>query len=367
MPGLFFLASDLGPSGAAKTLALVVPALADRYRVAVGVLGRPGGPFDAALVEAGFPPGPMPVRGPLDVGGIRNARKWVRSFGPHVLHVIGPAAVRLAPFLTRAVTANGKTCPVVASAADRPGGGLRGLWARRILRGADRVVAATQSEATRYELLGVTADRIEVIPPGVSPAPPPPDPAAFRKALDIPEGARLVIAAGGFDAAAGLRSAVWAFDVVKYVAPDAYLVLVGDGPERGRSERFARELGFDDYRVRFAGVRPDVPALLGLAEVVWVTQTRGGVNLALEAMAAGRPVVAWRTPDMAEVVEGSVTGRLVPADDRVGLAASTRELLTDPELAVRLGAAGRARVAERHSVSAMTDRYARLYERTVGG
>jgi glycosyltransferase involved in cell wall biosynthesis len=365
MPGLFFLASDLGPSGAAKMLTLVVPALADRYRVAVGVLRRPVGPFDAALVEAGFPPVPLPVRGPLDVGGLREARKWVRAFRPRVLHAIGPAAVRLAPFLTRA--ANGKACPIIASAADRPGDGLRGWWARRILRGAKRVVAATRSEAVRYERLGVVADRIELIAPGVPAAPPPLDPVALRKALDIPAGTRLVIAAGGFDTVAGVRSAVWAFDVVRYVAPDVYLVLVGDGPERDRSERFARALGFDDYRVRVAGMRPDVPALLGLAEVVWVTHVRGGVNLALEAMAAGRPVVALRTPDVAEVVEDGVTGRLMPPEDRVGLAAATGELLADPASAGRLGAAGRARAAVRHSVSEMTDRYARLYERTAGG
>jgi glycosyltransferase involved in cell wall biosynthesis len=367
MPGLFFLASDLGPSGAAKTLALMVPALADRYRVAVGVVGRPGGPFDAALAGAGFPPVPMPVRGPLDIGGLREARKWVRTFGPHLLHAIGPAAVRLAPFLANSEHPRRKPRPIVVSAADDAGEGLRGWWTRKILRGADRVVAATRTEAGRYRSLGVAAERVEVIPPGVPPAAPPPDPATFRKALDIPEGGRLVIAAGGFDPAASLRSAVWAFDVLRYTLPDLYLVLVGDGPERSRTERFARGLAFDDYRVRFAGRRPDVPALLGLAEVVWVTHTRGGVHLALEAMAAGKPVVAADTPELAEVIEDGVTGRRVPAADRIGLAAMTSELLADPTLAGRLGAAGLARVTERHTVSGMADRYARLYERAAGG
>jgi glycosyltransferase involved in cell wall biosynthesis len=367
MPGLFFLASDLGPSGAAKTLALVVPALAERYRVAVGVVGRPGGPFDAALAEAGVPPVPLPVRGPFDIGGLRGTRKWVRAFGPHVLHALGPAAVRLAPFLAHPGAGNPKPCPIVASAVDHPGGGPRGWWTRRMIRGADRVVAATRAEADRYRLLGVAAERVEVIPPGVPPAPPAPDPAAFRKALDIPEDGRLVIAAGGFDPTAPLRSAAWAFDVLRYTLPDVYLVLVGDGPERSRTERFARGVAFDDYRVRFAGPRSDVPALLGLAEVVWVTHARGGVHLALEAMAAGKPVVAADTPELAEVVEDGVTGRRVPAADRVGLAAVTSELLADPALAGRLGAAGLARVAERHTVSGMADRYARLYERAAGG
>jgi glycosyltransferase involved in cell wall biosynthesis len=236
-----------------------------------------------------------------------------------------------------------------------------------MLRGTDVVIATGQAEAERYRHLGVPVERVEVIPPGVSSATSPPDPLEFRKTLDIPSDARLIMAAGGFDAAAGLRSAAWAFDVVKYVAPDAHLVLFGDGPERNRTERFARGLAIDDYRVRFAGTRPDVAALFALAEVVWVTHCRGGVNLALEAMAAGRPVVAFRTPDLAEVIEDGVTGRLVPPEDRVELAATTAELLADPALAGRLGAAGQARTAGRHSVAEMIDRYARLYERTVDG
>ncbi|HVK18815.1 MAG TPA: glycosyltransferase family 4 protein, partial [Fimbriiglobus sp.] len=234
-------------------------------------------------------------------------------------------------------------------------------------RGTDQVIVATQSEVDRYNRLGVPYDRICVIPPGVPPTAPPPDPVEFRKALDIPADGRLVIVVGGFDATADLLSAVWAFDVLRYTLPDVYLVLVGDGPDRDRTERFARSLAFDDHRVRFAGLRSDVPALLALAEVVWVTHSRGGIHLALEAMAAGRPVVAFDTPELSEVIEEEATGRLVAPGNRVEMAAATRELLADPDLAGRFGAAGKARTAERHSVSGMTDQYALLYERLLGG
>jgi glycosyltransferase involved in cell wall biosynthesis len=367
MPGLFFLASELGPSGVARTLARIATALASRYRVAVGVLGSCGPPFADELVRAGVVPVPLPVRGPFDLGGLVRARRQVRAFGPDVLHAVGPAAVRLASFLAHPEAARRTPRPVIASAADDLGGGWKGWWGRPMLRGADVVIATGQAEAERYRHLGVPVERVEVIPPGVSSAVSPPDPLEFRKALEIPSHARLVMAAGGFDAAEGLRSAVWAFDVVRYIVPDAYLVLIGDGPERGRTERFARGLAFDDFRVRFAGPRSDVPDLLALAEVAWVTHCRGGVNLALEAMAAGRPIVAFRTPDLAEVIEDGVTGRLVPPGERVELAAVTAELLADPALAGRLGAAGQVQTAGRHSVAEMIDRYVRLYERTVGG
>jgi glycosyltransferase involved in cell wall biosynthesis len=67
------------------------------------------------------------------------------------------------------------------------------------------------------------------------------------------------------------------------------------------------------------------------------------------------------------LIDDRASGRLVPTGNRVELAAVTRELLSEPALAGRFGAAGKARTAERHSVSDMTDRYALLYEQLLGG
>ena len=254
---------------------------------------------------------------------------------------------------------------MVASGADRPGNGARGWLARRGLSAAARVTARTPAEADRYKALGVS--RVVVIPPGVGPAAPPADPAALRAELGVPPAARLVVAAGRFDAAAGLRTAVWAFDVLKYVGQDVFLLLVGDGPERGREERFARAVGFDDYRVRFAGSRADVPAVLALAAVVWLTHDRGGVQTALEAMAAGVPVVGVDTPDLGSVVADGVSGRLAPAGDRVRLAAVTQELLDRPADARRLGDAGRDRAGREFPAGRMVERYAAVYDDLSAG
>jgi glycosyltransferase involved in cell wall biosynthesis len=163
-----------------------------------------------------------------------------------------------------------------------------------------------------------------------------------------------------------LKAAVWAFDMIRYIAPELHLVLLGDGPDRGKLEEYGRALAFDDFRVVFAGTRPDVPAVLGLAEVVWVTHEPGGLNVALEAMAAGRPVIGWKTPDLAEVVEDGETGFLVPTGERPQISAKTHALLTDPTLGARLGAAGRAWVADRFGVGRMAEKFARLYEELTG-
>jgi glycosyltransferase involved in cell wall biosynthesis len=367
MPGVIYLTDDLTPTGPGWLPAVLAPALRDRFRVAVGSLSPVKGPLVDPLAAADTPPAGLPVRHALDWNGLARVRKWVTAFGPHVLHAVGPKAARVAWLLTRPRVGVTPRPSVVVTAADRPGDGLAGWLTRRAIRSADGVTAATHAEAERYRRHGARPERVVVVPPGVPPAPASPDPVAFRRSLGVPDAGRLVLAAGRFDAADGLRSAVWAFDVVKYAAPDLYLVLIGDGPERDRLERFGKALGFDDYRVRFAGDRPDFPALAALAEVVWVTHERGGTAVALAGMAAGRPVVGVRTPDLAEVVEDGATGRLVAAGDRVQLAAVTNELLERPDLARSLGEAGRARAAAGFSAAGMVDRFVRLYDGLLAG
>jgi glycosyltransferase involved in cell wall biosynthesis len=274
-----------------------------------------------------------------------------------VVHAWGPFAVRTSRL----------TGPrVVAAAAADPGGGLGGWLTARQLRRAERVVAASWAEAERYRRLGVIAERLTRIAPAVVAPGPPPDPAAFRRELGIPPLARLIFAGGRLEPAAGLKDAIWAFDILRYDHPDLFLVLFGDGPARASLEEFGRALAFDDFRVRFAGPRPNLPAVLGLAEVVWVTPERGGADLALEAMAAGRPVVGWKTADLGELIEEGETGFLAPRGDRAHLAAKTRLLLDDAAARQRIGETGRARVLDRFPVARMVEQFTRVYAELAG-
>lgn len=340
---VFLLTSDAGPSGAAR----LVAALAE---------GLPRDRFVVSVCD-------LPTERRIDPRRWLELRRTLTAFDPDVLHAVGPAAVRLAGLLKRT---GGRRPAMVATSADRAEAGLARWLIWFPLRSADRVTARTSAEADRYRALGVRDDQLTVIPPGVSPPSGALDPCRFRRDLDIPDDGRLVIAAGRFDAEAGLRSAVWAFDVAKYAHPDLYLVLVGDGQDRRRVERFARGLGYDDYRVRFAGSRDDLPAVFALAEVVWVTHERGGVQTALEALAAGVPVVAVNTPDLAATVEDGVSARLVPPADRVRLAAVTHELLGSPAEARRLADAGRTRAAE-FPPGRLLERFAALYDDLTRG
>ena len=96
MTRVFHLASDLGPTAAAKMLSLVAPALPkDRITQEVGLLG-PGEPFAQVLVAAGLDVTRLPVRHAIDLTGLAAVGRAVAAFRPDVVHAWGPFAARVA-------------------------------------------------------------------------------------------------------------------------------------------------------------------------------------------------------------------------------------------------------------------------------
>jgi glycosyltransferase involved in cell wall biosynthesis len=311
-------------------------------------------PIAESLRSAGIPIHAAPLRSGLDIKGMRALRGTLTAAAPAIVHAWGPAAVRASR-----LASGGRT---VATAASFSAGGVSGWLATRRLRRVDRVVAATWAEGERYRRLGVPGDRLTHISPGVEAPPVPVERATVLHQLGLPANAQFIAVAGKLESQSGFKAAIWAFDMVRYDHPDWHLVIFGDGPQREPLEDFARALMFDDCRVHFVSSRADFPALLAHAGVVWVTQERGGLSPALEAMAAGVPVVAWKTGDLTEVLEDGQTGFLVPPSDRAKLSVRTYPLLDDPAARMKLGAAGRVRAAEHFSTRHAIEQYVRLYD-----
>ncbi|HYE32838.1 MAG TPA: glycosyltransferase family 4 protein [Methylomirabilota bacterium] len=147
--------------------------------------------------------------------------------------------------------------------------------------------------------------------------------------------------------------------------PNAKFLLVGDGPLRARFERLVSELGLKD-RVVFTGlVSPaEIPALVGIMDMLVHLSLREGLPRALpQALAAGKPVVAYDCDGAREVCVTGKTGFLIAPRDLNGLKAAVQQLCGDPQVRDTLGAAGREFVRARFSVEKMVADTHALYER----
>jgi glycosyltransferase involved in cell wall biosynthesis len=142
---------------------------------------------------------------------------------------------------------------------------------------------------------------------------------------------------------------------------DAFVVLVGDGPDRDQLERYAHELGVIK-RCLFLGYQEDVARFYDAIDVLVLPSINEGTPVSvIEALAARRPAVATRVGGVPDVVRDGIDGFLVDVDDGEALATRLAELAADPELRARMGEAGHARVIERYSVSRLVDDIDKLY------
>jgi phosphatidylinositol alpha-mannosyltransferase len=197
------------------------------------------------------------------------------------------------------------------------------------------VSAAAAQTAARY-----FPGKYEIIPNGV-------DVARFAGGGSRPAGLGdsrpNVLFVGRLEERKGLQHLVRAMPRVAGAVPGARLVVVGEGPERAETEALARSLSVP---VVFAGPVPDeaLPGYYRAADAVCVPSTGGesfGIVL-LEAMAAGKPIVASRIPGFAAVIEPGGAGLLAPPSDPAALAADLTRALTDRRLAEELGHRARA-------------------------
>lgn len=167
---------------------------------------------------------------------------------------------------------------------------------------------------------------------------------ASREELDLPAGAKVVVCVGEFTANKNHLLLLRAWREVVREVPEARLLLVGDGALRERVQSWVREMGLAES-VRLLGFRRDVPNLLALAEVLTLTSRREGLPRAvMEAMAAGKPVVATDVRGSRDLVRHGENGFLVPPDDPGVLARYLVRLLKDSTLAREMGERGREMV-----------------------
>jgi glycosyltransferase involved in cell wall biosynthesis len=178
---------------------------------------------------------------------------------------------------------------------------------------------------------------------------------------DLYEGPPCVVYVGRLRTVKGVYVLLdaWA-EVVKRV--DAKLLIAGDGPEGEALVARARELGIAGS-VEFLGAVDDVPAVHARGCVYAQPSFQEGMpNSVLEAMASGLPVAATHISGNVDLVFEGDNGLLVPAGDAKAMADALVTLLTDRELARRMGQRSRARVAERYGLDAVIGELIALYD-----
>lgn len=180
--------------------------------------------------------------------------------------------------------------------------------------------------------------------------------------FDLPSDARIIAVAGPLLRGKQFDEAIWCFELLRVLHENAVLLILGDGPDYERLERFA-EVVSEPGSVRLCGYRRDIAAILPHADAFWQLSPAFATPFAmLEAEAAGVPVVASDLPaHRAAISEGS-TGFLVPLNDRASVVRVTDALLNDSELAMRIVDAARASVTRDWSLQDALNAHRRFYQ-----
>lgn len=232
--------------------------------------------------------------------------------------------------------------------------------AERSLAGAARVVTvASRWLAAEVAALGIPRERIAVVPLGVEvgPAPSAESVRRARRALAEP-GGRTILVAGRLVAEKGFQDAIAALPAL----PETALAVAGRGPLAPALRDAAASAGVAD-RVRFLGrlEHKALPAHYAAADLVAMPSRYEPFGLvALEAMAAGRPLVAAEVGGLAEILPAGEAAMRFPAGDVDALTARAGALLDDADLRRRVTEAGRRR-AERFTWHDVAARFAELY------
>jgi glycosyltransferase involved in cell wall biosynthesis len=236
---------------------------------------------------------------------------------------------------------------------------------RRLTRRVSQIVCVSQSVADHCLQRGFPADKLVVIPNGVDVARLQGVQPIDLAELGLPPGRRAIVFVGRLHEQKGLDDFLAGSAKVFEALTAHDLVVVGDGPQRDALHRLASHLHVAD-RVHFAGWRADVPAILAAADLLILpARWEGMPNVVLEAMAAGKAVVATRVEGVAELLGDAADEQLVDAGDMDSFGRRIIQVVQNAQLAANLGQQNQTRVVSQFSLQAMVQAYERLYVRLV--
>ena len=362
---IVLLIPTLDRSGAEKQFTLLATRLPkDEFDVTAIALTR-GGPFAEELSSAGIPLVVLGKRSKFDPFAFSRLRSELRRLKPDILHTWLFAANAYGRLYCAGIVPRAKIV-VSERCVDTWKAGWQ-LWVdRRLIGRTDRLVGNSPSVVEFYRGLGIPDGKLICIPNGIEapevvPLNDPKTRESTLRELDFPPESFVVGYVGRLANQKRVEDLIWAVETLRQIRPQLRLVIVGDGPERERLEQFAQDVGVAGH-VRFLGHRENVSRWLELFDVFCLASSFEGMsNSVMEAMAAGKPVVASDIPANRELVVHGETGFLVKLADTVGFMQFLRRYIDEPGLAERLGHAGHQRIQQFFGVQRMVDAYADIY------
>ncbi len=361
---VMFLSTSMGMGGADKQLLSAAQLMhAQGHDVCIVSLTELG-PMGLEARSQGIRTESLDMRrGVPDPRGLIRLIRLVRAWKPDVLH----SHMVHANLMARAVRLFARVPVMVSTIHNIYEGGPLWMAAYRISNGlVDHMTIISEAAADRFvnerivprELLtcvpnGVDTERFRQVAPETR--------EALRSSLGVND--RFVwLAVGRFEIAKDYPNMLHAFAQVCQRDSNAVLLLVGHGSLQQETESLAQSLGLGD-RIRFLGVRSDVPEVMAAADGYVMSSAWEGMPIALlEAAAAGLPIVATRVGGNHEVVRDGESGFLVPPRDPEALGQAMLRLMEQaPERRRDMGERGREHVRVHYGLGRVVERWQDLY------
>ena len=302
-----------------------------------------------------------------DVGHLATLRKLLQQQRPDIVHTHSSKAGALGRVAswTSGVGARVHTPHTFAFLFGAMfSGSSRALFKaieKELARHTDRFIAVSDDEAQTFEQAGfIPGAKVRVVANGVDPRRWKAARGVSRSSLGVPEGVPCAAVVGLLNVAKGQDLALRAL-----AAPglaQLHLCLVGTGEMEPELRELARSLGVES-RVHFLGWREDVPEVLASVDFLLLpSRWEGMPYIVLEAMAAGKPLVATPVDGARSLVGSADCGVVCEASSAEALARGIETLLTQSAAALRAkGERGRRAVQERYTLDHMVDGLVRVY------
>lgn len=187
---------------------------------------------------------------------------------------------------------------------------------------------------------------------------------AFRKVI-APNGERIILHASNFRKIKRIADVIYTFNKIRKEIPSK-LLLVGDGPERPMAEELCRELGLCED-TRFVGKQQEMEEIYAIADLFLLPSEYESFGLAaLEAMAAGSPVIATRAGGLPEIIDHGVNGFLSEIGDVEDMSRNAKSILSNDLILENFSREAR-KTAEKFDISNIVPQYEALYSKVLAG